>query len=1546
MSASTFRRTISMALGVLLLTPIPSFSFIDDDPDIHRVILEEPLEGVPVDPEGAFLRWAPLPGAERYVLLFSPEPFAPVPGEREPSAPLRRETARNGIPLASIGLPPSEANEWYWAVAALRGRRWETSEARRLRIGSARGAASVPIRKIGRGRFDPRGRAGEMVLSNGVSLTAGRAESGHDSLSRYGIVRFRGPVREEWRRAIEARGAVVAGYLPDDALVVRWDRAVPTEIASSPGVSWTAPYRPEYKRSPALAGPAKRGEIDAVVLLFPGEDSGPFARNLEESGIEVTARGREIVRARLGDDDLETLLRDERVRWIEPRTEARLFNDQCQWVVQSDVAGLRSLWQEGLRGEGIILSLCDSGIRTTHQMYRDDARAVSTWGDYPDHRKLIAYRRSVDSPFVLFGDDPGAWYHGTHTACTLAGNDSTLGGSAVDGVAPDAKIFFVDGGGASNIIYTPVDLGELFLPVYEGNEAGAPRIMSNSWGALLGGAYDSMCEQTDRFVWEHKDFLLLFSNGNGGIPNSVASPAASKNCLAVGGTENGSSADQIYSGSSRGPADDGRRKPAIVAPARLQSASGEWDGAYQTLDGTSMAAPSAAAGAGLMMQYFVEGRYPSGVKEGSPAMQPSAALLRAALVAGAEGDMNGYETPSNDVGWGRIRLSNVLYFPGNARRLAVVDETAGLLTGETAEYEITVASGAEPLEIVLVWTDYPASPAASRNLVNDLDLVVSGGGQEYLGNVFSGGSSLPGGARDSIDVEEVVLVPDPAPGTWSIEVRAEAVPFGPQPFAIVVTGDLDGSAASVAFDRSSYGGDDMVTVRVEDGDLEAGPVVAFWSDTEGEPESIILAGGGGVFAGTIATSTGLPIAGDGLLAVSHGDSIRVAYDDASGGGPRVAAASVSLAGPMILPPSGASPSGGDGEVSWETDVPADSRILFGLDPAFLPDTVRAPELVLSHRIPLAGLLPDTTYYYRVESSDFRGNRTVDDGGGEPYRLTTGPRDDVLVVIGDMTFEKAGAYRDALDRHGWTARIVEGTLPALGDRTRGLRSHPAVWWQAGWEEYPPFSDAARETIDRYLEGGGRLGVVSHDAAWALGDPTSPYRTAETETWLAERLKVAWNAEPSYWSIVFGYGGDYISGDYTFGVSYDPFRSGGAGDEIEAADEGAGATIDSVWKNNYGNPVGLRWRETAASGDPGSAVWGGTANRGVTYCFEWSELNEWIEDDYHRGRILDRSLRWMIGRDHPDVTLTSLGGGGTVTSAPATIAWNETAPGGVGSRRIEWSGDGGASWTAIDEDAGSGPYSWDLEGVPNGTAVRVRVTLFDAGDPPLTGRSESESDFTVALPGNDPRGPRVIAGSASIAPDPARREGEVVLTAILSDSTRGGSDVIAAEWSLGPEAPGEGVPMSGAFGFLTATAVDTLSGALLAIPVDTIWVRGMDEGGAWGEAYPLPVTVRGDFTGVGEAGPPAKFALHGNAPNPFNPSTVIRFDLARESKTRLAVYTPAGRHVRGLVNGNLSAGPHQVVWNGRNEGGQEVGSGVYLVRLEAGEDRAVRKIVLLR
>jgi hypothetical protein len=94
-------------------------------------------------------------------------------------------------------------------------------------------------------------------------------------------------------------------------------------------------------------------------------------------------------------------------------------------------------------------------------------------------------------------------------------------------------------------------------------------------------------------------------------------------------------------------------------------------------------------------------------------------------------------------------------------------------------------------------------------------------------------------------------------------------------------------------------------------------------------------------------------------------------------------------------------------------------------------------------------------------------------------------------------------------------------------------------------------------------------------------------------------------------------------------------------------------------------------------------------------------------------------------------------------------------------------------------------------------------------------------------------------------------------------------------------------------------------------------------------------------------PAVSMLHQNVPNPFNPTTTIKFDLARDGQVRLQVFDVAGHLVRTLVNGTMTRGYNQnVTWNGLDEGGRRVPSGVYFYQLVTDELTATKKMVMLK
>ncbi len=112
--------------------------------------------------------------------------------------------------------------------------------------------------------------------------------------------------------------------------------------------------------------------------------------------------------------------------------------------------------------------------------------------------------------------------------------------------------------------------------------------------------------------------------------------------------------------------------------------------------------------------------------------------------------------------------------------------------------------------------------------------------------------------------------------------------------------------------------------------------------------------------------------------------------------------------------------------------------------------------------------------------------------------------------------------------------------------------------------------------------------------------------------------------------------------------------------------------------------------------------------------------------------------------------------------------------------------------------------------------------------------------------------------------------------------------------------------------------------------------------------VQVNVVGSLVGVdGVAGfVPKAFALHPNEPNPFNPLTKVAFDLPRESRVRLTVFDAQGRRVTTLVDGALGAGRYELPWRGVDDRGTSVASGIYFLRMEAGDFSERVKMTLLK
>jgi flagellar hook assembly protein FlgD len=93
-------------------------------------------------------------------------------------------------------------------------------------------------------------------------------------------------------------------------------------------------------------------------------------------------------------------------------------------------------------------------------------------------------------------------------------------------------------------------------------------------------------------------------------------------------------------------------------------------------------------------------------------------------------------------------------------------------------------------------------------------------------------------------------------------------------------------------------------------------------------------------------------------------------------------------------------------------------------------------------------------------------------------------------------------------------------------------------------------------------------------------------------------------------------------------------------------------------------------------------------------------------------------------------------------------------------------------------------------------------------------------------------------------------------------------------------------------------------------------------------------------------PDQVVLHQNSPNPFNPETTIRFELPSAMRVQLSVFDVHGRLVRKLIDEQRGAGASTVEWNGRDDKGAGVATGVYFYVLEAAGSRYQRKMILLK
>jgi hypothetical protein len=938
------------------------------------------------------------------------------------------------------------------------------------------------------------------------------------------LIQFHGHLQPAWRDELKAMGVGLLQYVPEDAFIAGIESGSPDRARALSFVRYVGPYLPAHKIHPKLAIAANKAlqtnnAITVNVLISPRAGARELAgvrALLSSIHQESHLRQGTVLRGTLPPGRLNALAQSGAVLWIEQAPKRKLVDEAASKIVGGDDGAFgtpTTTQQLGFAGTNVVVAIADTGLDTgdTNTMHVDLRGRV---------KSLLYYGNLADA-----SDEHS---HGTHVAGIVAGNAATgevdAGGSLYGlGVASQAslviqRIFDADG----NEVNPPPSDETL---THDAVRAGA-KIGSNSWGSDVQGDYDIDCAAFDELVRDadastpgDQPYILEFSAGNAG-PDSqtMDSPAAAKNVIATGASENGGQLDfGLYDDgpdtmadfSSRGPCADGRIKPDVVAPGTfiaslLSSAASDqfaWlpiDNNYIYMGGTSQAGPHASGAAAVFVQYY---------KSLHTNAVPSPALVKGALINSAmeldESNGGPGPIPNNDEGWGRLNLANII---GSPRSYEFVDQSTLLATGQIFEHHTFVQSSSEPLKITLAYTDVPGFPGAVPALVNDLDLEVIGpDGTLYRGNQFNSGESVPNAiTTDNINNVEAVHLAQPLPGDYLVRVRARNVPQDArldtqaidQDFALVISGDFPKPRGGIVlFDRDEYTAPGVVKIEVLDAARAASNTVSVLLKSTTEPggENYLLHASGnyGAFTGSVATVVGTA-AVDGKLEIHGGDVIEADYIDA-GGTNRATTAAVRLA-PPVLTGVTASLDLGVMTITWQTDEPGNSIVRYSTNLTFNLAATNSL-ITTNHVVKLVNLIPGKTYHFLVSSSDDAGNAATNNNSGAFFSFVAVQTPTVLLVDAYEPDDSSptiddGSYTNALAATGLSYsfwKVTDRGSPQLSD----LKPFQAVIWRVTDGIYydgtnNTLSAGQQVMIQNYLNDGGSFLMASMGILSQLGD----------------------------------------------------------------------------------------------------------------------------------------------------------------------------------------------------------------------------------------------------------------------------------------------------------------------------------------------------------------------------------------------------------------------------------------------------------------------------
>ena len=644
----------------------------------------------------------------------------------------------------------------------------------------------------------------------------------------FGWVRATHDVRPDAARvALEKLGAQVLGAsgrllrakLPGDPASLRALSALP-EVAGLGAVPKERKLAAAFVEEALAAAPHERRPV--FITLMTDDRQGRWRRQLEALGAVVGRFDPDIrtYAAHIANMDLDPIASQDFVLAVEPIGIVRAAHDTAVPVMGADAvrrhAGSPGLFS-GTTGASVPIAVMDSGLNINHL-------------DISTRRESICGANFVVNRPLRF-NEADLWIdegnHGTHVTGTIAGNGYAE--SRYAGMAPGvqhirfAKVLHHFGFGSFDGIQRGMDfLARPSSCAAAGwsNARVKPLIVNMSLSASAriwqGRGVDE--RKLDSVVWSHRQ-LYVVAQSNEGIYR-FSNYAAAKNSLAVGAVQD---SGDLASFSSHGPTADGRLAPQVVATGvEVYSAAGGGSrGHYLRFNGTSMAAPSVAGVAALLM-------------DGAPAHRERPALARARLMASAikpdawlgvagrfpADNSNGPGTLQAQYGMGLASARTSVLNRNRADGWANGGGVSELQDGEYAHSDIEVQENTSRLDLVLTW-DEPPTDTIGQAVLNDLDLWLDRGGD--CGSAACGEWSSVS-RKDNV---EWIILRNPSPGTYRAKILPRRI-HGAAPRAALAwtlirgpaTPQLRIEAAKSSFD--GVGPHDLALTLTADGYVAAG----------------------------------------------------------------------------------------------------------------------------------------------------------------------------------------------------------------------------------------------------------------------------------------------------------------------------------------------------------------------------------------------------------------------------------------------------------------------------------------------------------------------------------------------------------------------------------------------------------------------------------------------------------------------------------------------------------------------------------------------------